>query len=493
MTSNLLWSLIAVQMAMGFFDTAYHHELTERLAWRVSQVKELRLHGARNLLYALLFLTLGWCEARGIFAGIVIAVLAIELVITLIDFVEEDMTRKLPASERITHTLLALNYGAILVLLLPVLGGWAARETAIVSAWHGIWSILTALAALGVTVSGLRDFAAARRLAHRHTAPAAGLLNMLAGRRTILVTGATGFIGTRLVEALNAAGQHVIVLARNPAKAAALRPPYALVTSLDQIANDTRIDAIVNLAGEPISNGLWTKAKRHSIVQSRVDMTAGVVSLIARLEHRPQVLVSASGIGWYGIRGDEALRETDDGTPCFSRDICLAWEGEAAKAENYGVRTVRLRIGLVMGTDGGMLSRLLMPFEFGLGGPMGNGAHWMSWIARDDLVRLIGHAIATPALNGPVNATAPTPLTNKAFARELGHALRRPAFLPLPGWPLKRLAGDFATELLLGGQRVLPEKALASGFRFRHETLASALGAILGREAQPRASVLKAA
>jgi uncharacterized protein (TIGR01777 family) len=276
------------------------------------------------------------------------------------------------------------------------------------------------------------------------------------------------------------------VLVRDAAKAAALRPPIRLVTSLDEIASDARIDAVINLAGEPIANALWTRAKRRRILSSRLRMTRRVVALIARLERRPSVLVSGSAIGWYGLWRDERLTEFDGGKRCFSHRLCDAWERAAKKAERHGTRVVRLRIGLVLGIDGGMLSRLLTPFEFGLGGPIGSGRQWMSWIERDDLVRLIAHAIATPKLTGALNATAPTPVTNAAFAAELARALGRPAVLRMPAWLLHRLAGDLADELLLGGQCVLPDKADATGFTFRHETLRGALAAMLGSEAAPQ-------
>jgi uncharacterized protein (TIGR01777 family) len=210
-------------------------------------------------------------------------------------------------------------------------------------------------------------------------------------------------------------------------------------------------------------------------------MTGNVVRLIKRLNEKPQVLINASAIGWYGLQGDEALTESADGRACFTRQVCGDWERAAVQAERFGVRVVRLRIGLVLGTEGGMLANMLAPFEYGLGGPFGSGQQWMSWIERDDLVRLIAHAMADPALKGPVNATAPEPVRNATFARELGHALHRPALLAVPA-PLLRLLGDLAEELLLGGQRVIPEKALKSGFVFRHANLRSALGAMLGSE-----------
>ena len=486
MTSTLLWVLLAIQIAMGAFDTLVHHEITERLAWRPSQAHELKLHAVRNMLYAALFLTLGWSEARGWLALAVLVVLIVEIVITLLDFVEEDMSRKLPATERVNHTLLALNYGAILALLVPVLIGWAAEPTSMRLAFHGPWSVLTAVSAFGVAVFGLRDWLASFRAERLKGVAAASLAHGLPAGQNVLVTGATGFIGTRLVDALTGAGHRVTVLVRDPAKALALRPPFRLITRLDQISNTDAFDAIVNLAGEPIGNGLWTRAKRWRILRSRLAMTRDILDLLARLENRPKVLVNGSAIGFYGLRGDEELDETAQARPCFSHRLCAAWEKSAQKAEAFGLRVVRLRIGLVLGTQGGLLAQMLTPFEFGLGGPMGDGQQWMSWIARDDLVRLIVHAMAQPGMAGAVNATAPAPVRNAVFAAELGRALYRPAFFAVPAFVL-RLTGDFGQELLLGGQRVLPAKALASGFVFRHSDLRSALDDVLGRrpEAAP--------
>jgi hypothetical protein len=201
--------------------------------------------------------------------------------------------------------------------------------------------------------------------------------------------------------------------------------------------------------------------------------------LIARLERRPAVLVNGSAIGWYGLWQDQVLTESAKSHACFSHELCEAWEGAAQRAAAYNVRVVCLRIGLVVGTDGGLLARMLTPFEFGLGGPMGSGHQWMSWIERDDLVRLMAHAIARPEISGPINATAPIPVTNGKFTSELGRRLGRPAIFRIPASLLHRAAGDLADELLLGGQRVIPNKALSSGFVFKHETLRSAFEAIL--------------
>ena len=477
--TTLLWTLIAIQIAMAAFDTIYHHELTERLAWRPSQRHELKLHAARSFVYVAVFIVLGFLEPHGAFAMLVIAALAVEVVITLADFIEEDMSRKLPASERVNHTLLAINYGAILVLVLPVLIAWAGAPAAIKLVSHGYWSVLMAFAAFGAVIFGLRDLLASRR-PDAAVAPPEDLVAALAPRQTVLVTGATGFIGRRLVQALTVAGHHVVVLARDPAKAATLGPPFRLITGLSQLGDDTHIDAIVNFAGEPVANGLWTVGKRHRILASRLRMTGNVVRLIKRLTHKPAVLINASSIGWYGARDDEPLTEAESGRPSFGFSMCSDWERAAVQAERFGVRVVRLRIGLVLGRDGGMLAQLLTPFEYGLGGPIGSGKQWMAWIALDDIVRLIAYAVANPSLTGPVNATAPEPVRNATFTQELARALHRPAFLRLPAAPLRLLGGDMAEELLLTGRRVVPHKALKHGFVFRHPTLRAALAAILG-------------
>ena len=482
MTSPLLWTLIVVQMAMGAFDIAFHHELTERLAWRPTQRRELVLHAVRNMLYAVLFTALGWYEPRGAWAVLMIAVLAIEVAVTLADFIEEDTSRKLPPSERVNHTLLAINYGAILVLLVPWLVAATGQATALATVNRGVLGALATVAAVAVAALGVRDGYTAWRLRRIARACPDDLAAPLDARWHVVVTGATGFVGRRLVEALTARGHDVTVLTRDARKAALLRPPLRVVTALDQIPADAAIDAIVNLAGEPIAEGLWTKRRRRRILRSRLTVTRDVVRLVARLNNRPRVLVSGSAIGWYGLWQDEDLTEFDGGkSSCFTHRICEGWERAARRAKALGVRVVLLRTGLVLGTEGGLLSRLLTPFEYGLGGPIGSGRQWMSWIERDDLVRLICHILATPGLSGPVNATAPEPVRNGAFARELGRVLNRPALLRAPARLLHRFAGAFADELLLGGQKVLPVKAQDSGFQFRHATLGPALAAMLGR------------
>lgn len=480
MITPLLWTLIGLQTALGLFDVLFHHELLERLAWRPSQRRELLLHAARNLIYAGVYLIFAWIEPRGLLALALLAGLAIEVVVTLVDFVEEDRSRRLPASERVTHALLALNYGAILALLAPALISQAALPTGWARVDHGALSLLASLAALGLVIFTARELAAAHRSPRLAPAPAAPLAVGLPAGSRVLITGATGFIGRRLTQALGAAGHQVTALVRDPAKLAHLAP-VTLVTHLDQIPAETAFDAIVNLAGEPISDRPWTLANRRRFMASRLRMTREVARLVRRLDRPPRVLVNGSAIGWYGLRNDEILDETADARPCFSHRLCEAWERAALRIEAFGVRVVRLRIGVVLGAEGGMLSRLFTPFEFGLGGPMGKGDQWVSWIERDDLVRLIVHAIACDGLDGAVNATAPRPVRNRDFASRLGAALGRPAVLAAPAAPLRLALGDFADELLLGGQRIMPRKALASGFRFHNGDLDKALCGIVGK------------
>lgn len=481
LNSPLLWSLVALQIAMGGFDIIFHHELTERLAWKENAAEELKLHAARNLFYAVLFTLFAWVQPHGAFALAVMAILAAEIVITLKDFVEEDRTRLLPPTERVLHTLLAINYGAILVLVMPLLAVWSGAATALVPTSYGFGSLVLTVAGLGCLVLALRDVFTSRRARGFKAASPIALGDVLAEHQHVLVTGGTGFVGRRLVQSLVAAGHDVTVLTRDLAHANGLAAPVRLVTSLDQISRDAWIDAIVDLAGESVAGGLWTAARKREIVMSRLRMSRDVNRFAARLLVPPRVIVTASAVGAYGLTGDEVLRETDTGaTPrAFTRRVCEARERMASRAARLGVRVVALRIGLVLDRDGGILSRMVPPFDLGLGGRIGSGRQWMSWIAMPDLVRLIAFTLATPSLDGPVNATAPEPVRNADFAKALGRALNRPAALPVPGWLLDTALGDFARELFLGGQRVVPAKAVAAGFRFQAREIDAGLAAAL--------------
>lgn len=480
MDNPLLWTLISIQIFMGLYDTLVHHEGTERLAWRASQKLELRLHGLRNLMYAAIFLSFAWIEPHGAFAVTLALILLIEVIITLWDFVEEDLTRKLPWTERINHTLLTLNYGAILALIAPVLWQWSLLPSAAVPVSYGWWSLLATAAGLGVLVFAARDLLAAARSTRLDRGDSADLVRELPARRHVLVTGGTGFIGTRLVDALVSAGHYVTVLTRDPRKAGTLRHPVRVIDSLDRIHDEDRIDAIVNLAGDPIANGLWTQGKRARIIGSRVSTTEAIGKLVKRLQRKPACLISGSAIGWYGLRGDEVLTEDASPAPAFTHDVCDHWEQAALKIAAENVRVVTLRMGLVLGVEGGMLGQLLTPFEFGTGFKMGDGQQWMSWIEQDDLIRIIAHAIADNGLEGVVNATAPEPVRNADFTRALASALHRPALLRVPALILSAILGEMARETMLASQRVVPQRLLDGGFEFRHPELAPMLQKITG-------------
>ena len=494
LANPVLWALIAAQIAMGGFDVVVHHEITERLAWKPNGTQELRLHAARNAFYALLFGVLGWLQPHGVFAHLLIAILVAEIGITLWDFVEEDRSRKLPPTERVLHTLLAINYGGLLALAFPALLIWATQPSALVPVSYGIGSLIMTTASIGCLGFTARDTFTSHRARRFKPSKPVDLSTELPAHHSILITGGTGFIGTRLVEALVAGGHDVIVLTRRMASASHLFAPVRIVTSLDQIRPETRIDAVVNLAGHPVADFPWTLTNRLRILRSRLSTTRRVVRWIERREQRPAVLVNGSAIGWYGERGSDMLTEADGqivrGNRRFGHRACEAWEQEAAKATALGLRVVALRIGLVLGRDGGPLSRLLPVFDIGLGGRIGSGQQWMSWIALDDIVRLIAHAIGNRNLFGAVNATAPNPVRNADFTATLGRVLGRPAVLPVPGIVLATLGGDMAKELLLASQRVLPAKATASGFVFRQPSLAAALISELrlGGQATPAAS-----
>lgn len=489
MDNPLLWTLISIQVFMGAFDTLVHHEGTERLAWRPSQKQELRLHGVRNFFYMVIFLCFAWFEPHGIFTMILAGILTVEVLITLWDFVEEDLTRKLPGTERINHTLLALNYGAILALAAPYLWDWAFLPSAMTPVSYGWWSVMATASAIGVGVFSARDLLAASRSDRLHRGDPAELVAGLTPRQHVLVTGGTGFIGARLVQALVAAGHQVTVLTRNIRQVDTLAHPVRLISRLDQIHAQDRFDAIINLAGEPIASGLWTARKRQRIIASRVEMTNALIALVARLDHKPECFINGSAVGWYGLRGDEDLTEEAHPAPAFTHDICAAWEAAADPVRDHGVRLVILRTGLVLGVEGGMLARLLTPFEFGGGGIMGDGQQWMPWIEHDDLIRVIAFAMANSEVGGALNATAPNPVRNAAFSRALADALHRPLWLRFPAWLLTAALGDLARETMLGGQRIRPAALLARGFTFRHTEIAPMLAEITG--AKPAHATMK--
>lgn len=272
----------------------------------------------------------------------------------------------------------------------------------------------------------------------------------------VAITGASGFVGRSLSARLRAAGHSVTAISLRT------QPPPAVFAGCQ---------AVVNLAGEPVAQR-WTAAARERISNSRIQ---GTRSLVAALrQHPPAVLVSASAVGYYGSRGDEILTEDSRPASDFLGQLAVGWEQEAHAAERFGVRVVTPRIGVVLGHGGGALAQMLPPFRLGVGGRLGTGQQWMSWIALDDLLSLIEFAIDDAGLSGPLNAVAPNPVTNAVFTRELAAAVHRPAIFPVPAFALKILFGEMS-EMLLGGQRVIPQAALRAGFQFRFAELSEAL------------------
>ena len=301
----------------------------------------------------------------------------------------------------------------------------------------------------------------------------------------ILVTGATGFVGRRLVEEFRRQGHTLAALSRDPEEARRDLPgldqayrwnPLHELPPVDAFGG---VDAVVHLAGETVT-GRWTEEKKQAIRESRVLGTANLVKAIVRLETKPQVMVSASAIGYYGDRGDEELTEDSAPGEDFLAEVCQEWEQESGKVEWGGVRSVRVRVGIVLGPGGGALGAMLLPFKLGAGGPLGSGRQWWSWVHRDDLIALILHLIEHPDFSGAVNATGPEPARQKEFAKVLGRVLWRPAVLPAPAFALKIVLGGFSTELL-SSKRVLPRTARDLGFRFRYPQLEAALRQALGR------------
>lgn len=303
----------------------------------------------------------------------------------------------------------------------------------------------------------------------------------------VLVTGATGFIGRPLCRELVKAGHAVTAVTRDPARAKVRVDPAVRLVGWQGFRGPTQElttalaenEVVINLAGEPIAARRWSPQVKSDLRASREGTTSALVTACAKQTQRPVLFVSGSAIGYYGPRGDDVLTEESPSGSGFLASLCREWEGAARAAERLGVRVALIRIGVVLGRDGGALGKMLPAFKLGLGGPLGKGNQWMSWIHLEDLVRLFIF-IMEQAPSGPVNATAPEPVTNRRFVRTLGRVLHRPAWLPAPGFAVKLLLGEMAEELLLTGQRVTPARAQTLGFHFLHPDLTGALQHLVG-------------
>jgi len=292
----------------------------------------------------------------------------------------------------------------------------------------------------------------------------------------VLITGAGGLIGTALVERLREGGNELLLATRGEPKRDE-QVHWDVEAGFDEAARERieDVDAVVHLAGENVSGFRWSDEKKKAIRDSRVLGTRSVVETLFELNARPEVFVSMSGADFYGDTGDDAKTETDKAGGTFLAEVCKAWEAEARRAEDAGIRTVILRSGMVLSSKGGALSVMLTPFKFGVGGVVGSGKQWMSWITLDDMIRVILFAIENEALRGAVNAVSPNAVTNEEFTKTLGEVVYRPTILPLPEFAVNLALGEMGHTLLLDSRRVTPKRLIEAGFEFQFTELKTAL------------------
>lgn len=294
----------------------------------------------------------------------------------------------------------------------------------------------------------------------------------------VLVTGASGLVGTHLIPTLKAKGHEIYKLSRSEARHSdeIQWDAYEGFAPSEQVKLEG-FDAVIHLAGDNVAE-TWTEAKKRSIKESRVTGTRTLINAFKKCDKKPEIFISASAIGFYGNRGDEILTEESAPGDGFFPEVCTEWEAESIKAAEFA-RVVMPRIGIVLTKDGGALERMLTPFKFGVGGKIGSGEQYMSWIALEDLIRIIHFALENEDLNGAANATAPNPVTNEQFTGTLGKVLNRPTIIPVPAFGIKLLFGEMGETLLLQGARVLPEKLQTAGFEFEFTDLEDTLKHIL--------------
>ena len=298
----------------------------------------------------------------------------------------------------------------------------------------------------------------------------------------ILITGATGLIGRSVCRSLINEGHQVAVLSRRPPSAVGLAGVVAFrwepVAESPPAAGWEGVEAVIHLAGEPLADARWTDEQKRRISDSRVKGSRNLVAGMRATPRPPKVLVSASAVGFYGDRGDEILDESSSPSSGFLSEVCLDWEAEATRARELGVRVALVRTGVALSPSGGALEKMLLPFKLGLGGRLGGGRQWFPWIHIEDVVGIFLHALMSPAVDGPINGVAPGIVTNEEFTRELAAALNRPAFFPVPQFALRALMGEMA-EIVTASQRVVPQVALDTGYRFKYPNLRPALESLL--------------
>lgn len=284
----------------------------------------------------------------------------------------------------------------------------------------------------------------------------------------ILISGASGLIGQEVASSLSAKGHQVIALRRNTTSE---YPNWDIEKKIINLGGETKIDVVINLAGENISEGRWTQAKKKRILSSRIDGTKLLSKFFASATYKPKVIISGSAIGYYGNRNNEVLNESSKKGSGFLADVCSEWETATTTASKANIRVACIRFGMVLSSKGGALEKMLLPFRMGLGGIIGDGTQFISWIAIDDIVDIISHIISNEKIHGSVNLVSPAPVTNQQFTKLLGSVLHRPTIFPLPSFLAKIIFGEMAEELLLTSTKVKPAKLLQTGYVFKNPTL----------------------
>ena len=299
----------------------------------------------------------------------------------------------------------------------------------------------------------------------------------------ILITGASGLVGTATANALRSDGHKVARFVRPSGNAGPGDVHWDPMAATVDVAAMEGADALIHLSGERIGEGRWTQERKNVLRDSRLGSTRVLVDAVANLQRRPRVFLAASAIGYYGDRGDELLMESSTNGTGFLAQLARDWEAESLRAQSLGIRTVLLRFGMILSAHGGALPKMLTPFKLGLGGRLGSGRQWISWLALEDVIGAIRATLIDERFSGPINVVAPNPVQNADFTRALASALRRPALFPAPGFALRLALGAMADELLLASQRVQPQRLIELGFPFRYPDLESALRAIVAEPA----------
>ncbi len=468
---ELFITLLMAQAFMGAFDTLYHHEFKVALPQRSNARLELAIHAMRAIFYAGLFLGLAWYEWRGYWVGLLVIVVLMEVMLTLWDFVIEDRTRLLPASERVTHTLLAINGGAAFMLLATQLPQWYAQPSEFYRVDYGWPSVVLTLAALGVFLSGMRDGLAAWEVQRLDLQ-----LNLdLGGHRRILISGGTGFIGSAWVREVLAQGHEVTLITRHPVAATMqFEGKVRALASASELSDQEVFDVVINLAGAPVVGLPWSTKRKQVLTQSRMVSTQDLLRYVERAQQRPSVWIQASASGFYGARNEQTLDEFSAVGNGFAAELCYAWEAMTAGLNRLGVRRVVLRFGMVFGRSGGAFPMMLLPYRMGLGAVIGRGTQFMPWIHLEDVLRLMAHVIREPEVEGVINAVAPDQPTYREFAHLTGSLLQRPVWLWLPEALLRKVLGEMA-GMFVDGPRIIPSRLEEIDFEFRFPQLRSAI------------------